>query len=163
MKRSKTSVTILAALTIGLSGSLKVLALCSMYRTSHISAEILLGGKKKGLEKKVYIIFLLSSVGFLSKKRNQVIQVQGKQAATDQGKWFLFTYCRLADCSNAPGCESFVVLFKSAMNGMKEETNLHKETADCSHLEKALETQQSSEGKKSRTFFIPRLTGKTDF
>lgn len=42
MKRSKTSVTILAALTIGLSGSLKVLALCSMYRTSHISAEILL-------------------------------------------------------------------------------------------------------------------------
>ena len=50
MKRSKTSVTILAALTIGLSGSLKVLALCSIYRTSHISAEILLKTKKwKGL------------------------------------------------------------------------------------------------------------------
>lgn len=47
MKRSKTSVTILAALTIGLSGSLKVLALCSMYLTSHISAEILLKKKKK--------------------------------------------------------------------------------------------------------------------
>lgn len=42
MKRSRTSVTILAALTMGLSGSLNVLALCSMYLTSHIRAEILL-------------------------------------------------------------------------------------------------------------------------
>lgn len=52
MKRSKTSVTILAALTIGLSGSLKVLALCSMYRTSHISAEILLKKTTKQNQKK---------------------------------------------------------------------------------------------------------------
>lgn len=52
MKRSKTSVTILAALTIGLSGSLKVLALCSMYRTSHISAEILLKKKQPNKTKK---------------------------------------------------------------------------------------------------------------
>lgn len=47
MKRSNTSVTIFAALTIGLSGSLKVLALCSMYLTSHISAEILLKQKQQ--------------------------------------------------------------------------------------------------------------------
>lgn len=66
MKRSNTSVTILAALTIGLSGSLKVLALCSMYRTSHISAEILLKQKQqkkmKGMEWKWYTIHLLISV-----------------------------------------------------------------------------------------------------
>lgn len=43
MNRSSTSVTILAEATMGLSGSLKVLLLCSMYLTSHIRAEIRLG------------------------------------------------------------------------------------------------------------------------
>lgn len=73
MKRSRTSVTILAALTMGLSGSLKVLALCSMYLTSHIRAEILLKNtqnEQNGMERKVYVIFLPRSVGFFGKKWN---------------------------------------------------------------------------------------------
>lgn len=39
MKCSRRSVTNLAALTIGLPGSLNVRVLCSMYRTSHINEE----------------------------------------------------------------------------------------------------------------------------